>query len=211
MKAAAGSRDERRRGPLSFLRELPGVIFIAFLLALVIKSFLVQAFYIPSSSMENTLLIGDRVLVNKMVYRFREPRRGDVIVFENPKHVEPDRNPLRDLWDWITEGLGVSSDPEKDYIKRIIALPGETFAYRQGKVFIDGKRLYEPYLNPQPDLRDHGPVTIAEGEYFVMGDNRANSSDSRYELGPIRRRDIVGRAFVILWPPGRLGWLGIAT
>lgn len=202
---AEGS-GQKPRGPFRFLGELPGLIFFALLLALLIKAFLVQAFFIPSSSMEHTLEIGDRVLVNKVAYRFREPRRGDVIVFVNPEHKEPDRNPLQAVWTWITEGLGVSADPKKDFIKRIVALPGETFEYRGGKVFIDGRPLEEPYLNPNRDTRDHRKVRIKPGRYWVMGDNRASSEDSR-SFGAIAEDRIVGRAFVILWPPGRAGWL----
>ena len=120
-------RAKRAKGPLGFLKELPVLLLVAFVLALLIKTFLVQAFYIPSASMENSLLAGDRVLVNKLVYRFHPPRRGDIIVFEEPHPVtEPDRGPFSAFVHWLTEGLGVSSDPEKDFIKRVIALPGET-------------------------------------------------------------------------------------
>jgi signal peptidase I len=198
---------QRRHGPLGFIRELPGLILVAFLLALLIKSFLVQAFFIPSQSMETTLLVGDRVLVNKMVYRFREPHRGEVIVFENPHSVEPDRNFFQDLAHWVTEGLGFSSDPQKDFIKRVIGLPGDTIEVRRGKVFINRKRIQEPYLNPERDLDDFGPEKVEPGHYFMMGDNRANSQDSRF-FGTIPRDKIVGRAFVILWPPSRFEWQG---
>jgi len=198
--------DEEHHGPLSFLRELPGLILVAFLLALLIKTFLVQAFFIPSQSMEHTLEVGDRVLVNKIVYRFREPRRGDVLVFENPGALQPDRNFAEDLVNWVTEGLGFSSDPQKDFIKRVVGLPGETIEVRRGRVFIDGKRIQEPYLHPERDIQDFAKTTIPPGRYFMMGDNRANSQDSR-SFGPIARDRIVGRAFVILWPPGRFSWL----
>ena len=203
-----GGDGHEHHGPFGFLKELPGLILVAFLLALLIKSFLVQAFYIPSQSMENTLLVGDRVLVNKMVYRFRQPQRGEIVVFENPQAVQPDRNFVEDLWHWVTEGLGVSADPEKDFIKRIVAVPGDSFEYARGKLFVNGKRVQEPYLHPERDTDGNDePQTIAPGHFYVMGDNRANSQDSRV-FDPIPREKIVGRAFIILWPPGRFEWLG---
>ncbi len=204
--AFAFGERKTRRGPLSFLRELPGLIVIAFLLALLIKSFLIQAFYIPSASMEPTLAVGDRVLVNKVVLRFRDPRRGEVIVFQNPQVIEPDRNPLSGFWNWLTEGLGFASDPQKDFIKRVIGLPGETIEVRRGKVLIDGKPIGEPYVNSQRDLSDFGPFKVPSGQFFMMGDNRANSQDSRSTLGPIPKEKIVGKAFIVLWPPSRFQW-----
>ncbi|HEV8571793.1 MAG TPA: signal peptidase I [Actinomycetota bacterium] len=213
--APEGRRPGRHRqperskpsGPLAFFRELPGLILVAFVLALLIKTFLVQAFYIPSQSMEPTLLVGDRVLVNKFIYAFREPARGEVIVFENPRLDEPDRNPVSAFWHWIIEGLGVSTDPEKDFIKRVIGLPGETIEVNRGKVFVDGERIQEPYLNEDRDLSDFGPFKVPQGNLFVMGDNRANSQDSRSTLGPVPRDKVVGEAFILIWPPSHFEWL----
>jgi signal peptidase I len=201
------TRRAKPSGPLAFFRELPGLILVAFVLALLIKTFLVQAFYIPSQSMEPTLAVGDRVLVNKFIYAFREPRRGEIIVFENPRLDEPDRNPLSAFWHWIIEGLGVSSDPEKDFIKRVIGLPGETIEVNRGRVFVDGERIEEPYLNEERDRSDYGPFTVPEGHLFVMGDNRANSQDSRSTLGPVPRDKVVGKAFILIWPPSHFEWL----
>jgi signal peptidase I len=200
-----GERQPAKK-PFAFLRELPGLIIIAFLLALLIKSFLIQAFYIPSQSMEPTLEVGDRVLVNKVVLRFRDPHRGEVIVFENPQAVQPDRNPLSAFWNWLTEGLGLASNPEKDFIKRVIGLPGETIEVNRGKVFINGKPIDEPYLNEQEDLSDFGPFKVPADQFFMMGDNRANSQDSRSTLGPIPKDKIVGKAFIVLWPPSSFEW-----
>src|SRR6266516_2090422 len=200
-------RDRKNKGPGSFLRELPVLLFIAFVLALLIKSFLVQAFYIPSESMDPTLRIGDRVLVNKVVYRFHPPRRGDIIVFEKPHPTnESHRNPLEGFWHWLTQGLGVSANPEKDFIKRVVALPGETIEIKAGQVYIDGKALHEPYLSPIKDVRDYPPTPVGPHMLFVMGDNRTNSNDSRFGLGEIPYGKVIGRAFVIIWPPSRIGW-----
>jgi signal peptidase I len=198
---------EKRGGPLGFLKELPGLILIAFALALLIKTFLIQAFFIPSQSMVPTLRVGDRVLVNKLVYDFGDIQRGDIIVFENPDLEDPDRNILQDVWRWITEGLGFSSDPTKDFIKRVVALPGETIEVRNGRVFVDGRRQQEPFVSSMRDRSDFAKFKVPEGHVFVMGDNRPNSQDSRSSLGPIPEEKIVGKAFVLLWPPSRVEWL----
>jgi len=193
---------------LSFLRELPVLLLVAFVLALLIKTFLVQAFYIPSQSMEPTLMVGDRVLVNKLVYDFHPPRRGDVIVFQDPHPgPQPDRNPVSAFWHWLIQGLGVSTDPQKDFIKRVIGLPGDTVKMENGAVFVNGKPLDEPYLSPNKDFRPFAQVTVPADTLFVMGDNRPDSNDSRYGLGFIPEDKVVGRAFVIIWPPSSIRWL----
>jgi signal peptidase I len=198
-----------RGGIVGFFRELPGLIIIAFALALLIKTFLIQAFYIPSQSMVPTLKVQDRVLVNKLVYDFGEIQRGDIIVFENPHLRDPDRGVFEMAWHWLTEGLGFSADPQKDFIKRVVALPGETIEVRNGRVLIDGERIEEPYLTPRAS-RDHSnfhPTMIKPGHVFVMGDNRPNSQDSRSSLGQIPIDKVVGKSFVLLWPPSRIEWL----
>jgi signal peptidase I len=176
-------------------------------LALLLKTFLVQAFYIPSSSMEPTLDIGDRVLVNKVVHHLREPRRGEVVVFteRGAAPPTPQGNVVTRMLRSLAEGLGMARPDERDFIKRIIGLPGETLEYRDGVIYIDGSPLPESptsqggYLSG-PDFAPFGPITIPEGEYFMMGDNRPSSADSRSLLGTIPREDIVGRAFVVIWP-----------
>ena len=193
-------------GILGFFMELPGLIIIAFALALLIKTFLIQAFYIPSESMVPTLLIGDRVLVNKLVYDFGEPQRGDVIVFENPDLVEEDRNVVEVVWDWLVEGLGFSTDPTRDFIKRVVGVPGDTVEMKNGKVFVNGQRIAEPYLSNR-GAQDFPPTQVEPDRVFVMGDNRPNSQDSRSALGQIPMDKIVGKAFVLLWPPSRVEWL----
>ena len=199
---------KKKGGPLAFARELPVLLLLAFLLALLIKTFLVQAFYIPSPSMEPTLMVGDRVLVNKVVYHFHAPRRGDIIVFQDPHGTVVRRNPFSAILHLVTDGIGVSQSPDKDFIKRVIGVPGDTVEVRNGHVFIDGTELRpEPYLSPFRDHSNWGPELVPPGELFVMGDNRANSNDSRGTLGFIPIDKVVGRAFVIIWPPSHLHWL----
>jgi signal peptidase I len=206
-KPKVGEKPKGRDGAFGFVRELPFLLIVAFALALVIKTFLVQAFFIPSESMENTLNPGDRVLVNKVVYHLHHPRRGDIIVFSDPNPAPHGRrNPVSAFWHWLTEGLGVSTSPEKDFIKRVIGLPGETLEGKDGTVYIDGKPLKEPYIRVK-DVRPFGPVRVPAGSLFVMGDNRTDSKDSRYGLGFIPYDKVIGRAFVVIWPPSRIGWL----
>jgi len=207
----AGETPKKHSG-WTFFKELPVLILIAFGLALLIKTFLIQAFYIPSESMVPTLLVRDRVLVNKLVYRFRDPRRGEIIVFVAERDAEPKRNVIQKIFHTLTEGLGATQPAEKDFIKRVIGLPGDVVEMHDGIVTIttkDGKKLKldEPYLSPEKDTNPYGPFTVPPDQYFVMGDNRPNSSDSRFRLGPIKRSDIVGKAFVKVWPLGRAGLL----
>jgi len=171
-----------------------GVVLVgALALALVVRAFLFQAFYIPSPSMEPTLSSGDRILVNKVSYRLHDVNRGDLVVF----HPRPE------------SGVGA-----EDLIKRVIALPGETVTTDGGRVLIDGGLLIEPYL-PVPDgtagfgmvpwcaNQATGVCTVPDDHVFVLGDNRGNSRDSRY-FGPVPIDSIRGRAFVRVWPLGGL-------
>lgn len=182
----------RRRGHRSSTRnavEWVAVVVGAVVIALLVKTFLVQAFRIPSESMDPTLVRGDRVLVNKLSYRLHDVNRGDVVVFQRP------------------EGLpGTPEDPQ-DLIKRVIGLPGETVDARDGVVHIDGRPLEEPYLPAGTFTANlDRPVVVPDGHVLVLGDNRANSQDGRV-FGPIPIDSIVGRAFLIMWPPGRVGSL----
>jgi signal peptidase I len=203
----AQTPSKKRRNPfLSFLTELPGLILMAFALALLIKSTLIQAFWIPTGSMEPTLVPGDRVIVAKVPYYFGDPGRGDVIVFEEP---DPAKEPDRGVWDgfvhWLGQGLGFQPPDNPDYIKRVIAGPGdEVWATREG-VFVNGVEISEPYL---PD----GVVTdpfkkrrVPEGRLFVMGDNRGNSLDSRFGLGFVPIDRVVGKAVIVIWPFEHVG------
>jgi signal peptidase I len=165
---------------------------VAVAVALLIQAFLVKPYRIPSASMEDTLLIGDRVLVDRISWRFSQPERGDIVVFHPPFD-----GPV--------------------LIKRIIGLPNDEISLRGGFVYINGQRLDEPYVRrvdgrPEPsDPFSNGlpwslqePYKVPAGSYFVMGDNRTDSGDSR-EFGPIKRAQFVGRGFARYWPPGRIG------
>lgn len=178
---------QRRRTDSSVRNTIEwlAVIVIAILLAVLIKTFVVQAFKIPSASMEATLMPGDRVVVNKLSYRMHEVNRGDVVVFSRPPRAPS------------------GPDDPKQLIKRVIGLPGDTVSAREGQVYVNGKKLVEPYLaEGTPTYDMDNPLTVPEGQLWVMGDNRTNSGDSRV-FGPIDKTSIVGRAFFIIWPPGR--------
>ena len=156
------------------------IIVAALLVALVIKTFLFQAFYIPSESMEPTLKPGDRVLVNKLSYDLHHIHRGDIVVFKRPP-------------------AEAGNPAIKDLIKRVIGLPGETIEQRGGRVYINGQPLKESYLPAGTSTTNLRRQVVPAGQYFVMGDNRSNSSDSRF-IGPIPGSLIVGRAFIRVWP-----------
>jgi signal peptidase I len=187
----------------SFFKELPFLIVGALIVAVLVKSFLIQVFWIPSESMLDTLQIGDRVIVNKLSYRIGDPNRGDVVVFE-PETFESE-SLVTKVSRNLLESVGLRT-PESDLIKRIIALPGETLEIRGNQVYIDDRPLAEPYLPPNIRMNDYGPFTVPADTYFVMGDNRGSSNDSR-RFGPIDRSRIVGRAFSVVWPPSRWGGL----
>jgi signal peptidase I len=213
----AAAPDEPGEDPKRFLRELPVLVVLALVLAILIKTFLVQAFYIPSESMLPTLHVGDRVLVNRLAYRFGDIERFDVIVFSDPNPPPAtERGLVGRFLHWLGEGTGIAKPAEEDFIKRVIALPGETWEIREGKVYVNGRQLDEPYLTGPADTRDFGPETVPADSLFVLGDNRLHSCDSRFKpdesgicsgLGYVPEDDVIGQAFVIIWPPGDMGWL----
>jgi len=216
-----GRRKGSRSGQGSFWRELPVLIGAALILALVIKSFAFQAFYIPSASMENTLQIGDRVLVNKLVYRLRDVERGDIVVFsgldswdEGARPPEPSNPVLRFLRS-VGTAFGLVAG-EKDYIKRVIGLPGDHVVCCEaatGRVTVNGIPLDEAsYLYTDPETGERNvpssqkfDVVVPPGRLWVMGDHRQVSWDSRGHQadsgsGTIPIDSVVGRAFVVIWP-----------
>jgi signal peptidase I len=155
-----------------------------------------------------TLEVGDRVFVNKFAYDIGEIGRGDVIVFENPNPAEvPDRGAVGGFLHWLGEGIGFAQPENEDFIKRVIALPGETIEISDNVVYIDGEPLDEPYLTREARQHngDYPETEVPEGTLFVMGDNRGNSADSRYGLGFVPIDRVVGRAFVVIWPPSDVG------
>jgi signal peptidase I len=195
--------SEERRRSMPFWLEVPLLMALALVIAVVIKTFLIQAFFIPSGSMEDTLEVDDRILVNKLAFRFGDPARGDVVVFDSGKR--RDESLIEAVRRNLAEAIGLSA-PESDFIKRIVGLPGEEIEIRRNRVFIDGDPLEEPYLRIGTDMPDFGPERIPANHYFMMGDHRNLSSDSRSN-GPVHSDRFVGRAFVIVWPPGSWGGL----
>jgi signal peptidase I len=183
-----GAHDGRRRMSRSTRSAIEWVAVIvgALVVALVVKTFLIQAFYIPSESMVPTLDVGDRVLVNKLSYSTGDVSRGDIVVFARPG--------------------GPGADGIADLIKRVVALPGETVEGRDGHVYIDGARLEEPYLPAGTQTSTFPPYTVPPDHVWVMGDNRGSSDDSR-RFKSVPMDDVVGRAFVVIWPVGALDTL----
>src|SRR3712207_6502759 len=181
-----GERRRRRRASKKGGGVLEFLIILLVSFALVfgfVRPFVVEAFFIPSESMVPTLRVGDRVLVNKFIYRFAEPARQDIIVFES------------------VEGGG------EDLIKRVVGVPGDRISVRRGTLLVNGEPQKEPYLSKRfPDRSFSAPTTVPEDHVFVMGDNRANSRDSRF-FGPVPEEKIEGEAFLRFWPLDRLGSL----
>jgi signal peptidase I len=173
--------ERRKRGARQVI-EWVVLIAVALVVALIVKTFLFQAFYIPSDSMVPTLKVHDRVLVNKLSYKMHSVHRGDIVVFTKPPK---ETNDIKDL------------------VKRVIGLPGETVEAHGGHIYIDGRQLSEPYLPSTVVQRAFLPVKIPPHDVWVMGDNRDQSEDSRV-FGPIKESSIVGRVFVRIWPPNRL-------
>lgn len=199
---------EKDRGSHRFVGSTPFLVLVALAVAILVKTFLIQAFYIPSESMEPTLEIGDRVFVNKLAYDIGDLGRGDVIVFANPHPEElPERGAVSAFLHWLGEGIGFAQPADEDFIKRVIGLPGETIEIRDNVVYIDGEPLDEPYLTDaaRRSNGDFPETRIPAGHLFMMGDNRGNSADSRYGLGLVPVEKVIGRAFIVIWPPSQFG------
>jgi signal peptidase I len=199
----------------SFWRELPLLLVVALGLAFLVKTFVVQAFYIPSGSMEQTLEVGDRVLVNKVVYKTRDIQRGDVVVFNGVDSftpevtITPPSGALAGAVDWFGRTFGFAPPDERDFVKRVIGVAGDRVRCcdAQGRITVNGQPLEESaYLYPGNAPSDVPfDVVVPEGKLWVMGDHRAASSDSRAHLGdpgggfvPVDR--VIGRAFAVVWP-----------
>ena len=207
--------------PRKFWRELLTIVVAAVLLTLVVKAFIVQVYKIPSASMENTLEVNDRVLVNKLVYHFRGIARGDIVVFSGqnswgPDALPPSSDPVVRVWDDVLSGIGLHSS-QTYYIKRVIGLPGDRVACcTDGKVTVNGVPLTETsYVYPgDPPSITFKTVIVPPGHLWVMGDHRSDSDDSRYHTsdpggGAIPEDEVVGRAFMIIWPPSAISDLPI--
>lgn len=175
-------RGQQGSSLVGSLLEVVVIVGAAFVLALVIQQFVVKPFYIPSPSMNPTLVKGDRVLVNRFIYHFTEPERGDVIVFHPPVA------------------------PEEDYIKRVVGVGGDMVSVHDEKLYVNGDPQEEPYLNNGKIDGEYPEEKVPSGYVFVMGDNRNNSGDSRV-FGPVEREAILGEAFLVYWPPSKIGGL----
>jgi signal peptidase I len=191
---------------LSFLRELPVLLLVALLLAFLLRTFVVQVFYIPSSSMVPTLEEQDRIVVEKISYLFREPARGEVIVFAGDEAFPAAENGVDGVLTAVGRFLGIVPADARDFVKRVIGLPGDTVVIEDGTVLVNGVALVEPYVDITDD-RAFGPYEVPEGSLFVLGDNRPNSADSRFSLGYVEQANVVGRAAFVLWPPEHVGGL----
>ncbi|MEW2135972.1 signal peptidase I [Streptomyces sp. NPDC005409] len=221
LKGDAEDGGAAARPHRSFWKELPLLIGIALLLALLIKTFLVQAFSIPSDSMQDTLQRGDRVLVDKLTPWFgSEPERGEVVVFHDPANwLSGEPTPEPNIAQQVLSKIGLMPDAaEKDLIKRTIAVGGDTVECKKGgPVVVNGKQLDEPYIfpgNTPCDDAPFGPITVPKGKIWVMGDHRQNSQDSRYHMqdstqGFVPVDKVVGRAVVVAWPVTRWSTLPI--
>jgi len=197
-----GETDKEKISPAhtkkkSIIKEYVEILVVAFILAMILKTFVVQAFKIPTGSMKNTLLVGDHIFVSKFFYGYKlpfidkrifyfiQPSRKDIVVFRYP------------------------NDTSRDFIKRVIGLPGETLEVKNKEVYINGNKIDEPYVihsmaGLRNDMDFFGPYLIPKGSYFMMGDNRDESLDSR-SWGPLEEKFILGKAFFRYWPPRRIG------
>jgi signal peptidase I len=204
--ARRSSKKDSKDAKGSFL-ELVIIVVVALGLALGIQAFLVKPFRIPSESMEPTLIVGERVLVDRVSPRFTDPSRGDVVVFKPPKGADEDVCAAPDPRPDQACSKPTPERSDTNFIKRVVAVGGDRIKIIEGHVYLNGKRQAEPYTKPSADCATCNlprEITIPAGHFFMMGDNRGNSDDSRV-WGPVPKKWIIGGAFFTYWPPKRIG------
>lgn len=195
--------EEHSKTPL--WRELPVLVVLALAIALLIKTFVAQAFFIPSESMVPALEVGDRVIIEKLSYRIGDPAPGDIVVFEQQaEDAVTDRGLWTRVGDSFRELFGMPVAGREDLIKRVIAAEGDRVEGRGGKVYVNGRPAEEPYLADGTITSDFPVTVVPDGTVWVMGDNRGASGDSR-RFGPVPVDEIIGKAIVIVWPPSSIG------
>jgi signal peptidase I len=214
----------RKRGVALFIRDLLVIFVVALLISFLIKTFLIRSFYIPSGSMETTLLVNDRIIVNQLEPRLIPIERGDVVVFRDPggwllPQTPLEQNPVVAAADWVMSVVGLSAPDSNDHlIKRVIGLPGDHVVCCNvlGQMSVNDVPIAEPYVflpaGETSVSKDDFDIVVPEGSLWVMGDNRYNSKDSRYNTetpgkGFVPIDNVVGRAMVISWPMSRWTWL----
>src|ERR1700743_2194394 len=221
VKPEDAKKPNAKKRKRSFWRDLAVIVVAALALTILLKSFVVQVFSIPSGSMENTLLPGDRILVSKIVYKFRPIARGDIVVFSGAGSWDspnpPASNWLTGLWDDATNLVGIAG-PDTDYVKRVIGIPGDhvVCCNKNGQITVNGVPLSESHYVYPGDIPSEMQfnITVPAGRLGVMGDNRVDSDDSLYRItdpggGTIPESAVVGRAFLIIWPFSRISDLPI--
>lgn len=219
---APAATSRRRRGALTFLRDVVVILLIALVVSFLVKTFVVRSFFIPSASMNDTLLVNDRILVDELTPRFGDYARGDVVVFRDPggwlpATVKEQRPPLVEATDWVLSLVGLSAPDSDDHlIKRVIGTPGDhvVCCNALGQTEVNGVPLVEPYVKLAPGASAPSPVpydiTVPQDSLWVLGDNRNSSKDSRFNQdqpgkGFVPIDNVVGRAFLITWPFNRFG------
>lgn len=206
--ARVSSRHPRHARQRGLWSELPLLVLTATVLAVLVKGFVVQAFFIPSGSMTPTLEVGDRVVVSRLAYRLDRPNHGDIVVFLRPT-AKP-RTAQSGALCWmrraVAQGLGATPPGNEDLIKRVAGVPGDVLQGRGGRLWRNGRPVKEPYLPGNVRTSDFGPVRITPGHYWMMGDNREDSADSRV-FGQVPGSALVGRAVARVWPGARVGSL----
>ena len=223
LRRSRGKRkDRKKRHPfVTFLIDLLSIVAFALVLSLLIKSFIVRSFFIPSESMEDTLIVKDRIVVSEFYPTLLPLERGDIVVFRDPGGwlgpVQTTPAPIWvQAWDWFLASFGITApDSENHLVKRVIGLPGDhiTCCDRDGHLKINGKSITEVYIKPGASPSEKNfDITVPANSYWVMGDNRSNSADSRFHMdlpskGFVGREFIVGRAIVLSWPFERFKWL----